>query len=490
MSDEMEEGALLRESSRTGSVAVDTGGRILSADHLFSRWVGTSSHEIVGGLLEDYVCPMDRPSLRAVLSALGGERAVMDVRFCFSGQESVPVRIVVSAGSRDDSLLVKIHGGDSVTRERPEPGEDRFRLAQAILAQVDSPVVVLDAEGRVLMSNPPAQALADRDPVGLEFLDVFPLIPVPAGGADALHPIPGSPDPAGRTGPVPVSGLYRLPARDDRQLRVTAERASGPGDAGGAIGFWLIRLDDVTARPADEERLLRAREAVADSRRELQQFVYAASHDLQEPLRMITSYLQLLERRYAGRLDDEGLEFIGFAVDGASRMQELINALLIYSRVFSRAQPVEPVDSGTAVAEALAHLEQKVVSSGAEIALGPLPIVRADRAQLVQVFEQLIDNALKFRAKTPPRILIDAQRIDGGIRFRVRDNGIGIDPRCHERIFQIFSRLHPRDQYPGTGIGLAVVKRIVERHGGQCWVESTEGAGSTFYFSLPDHPPA
>ncbi|HQJ87732.1 MAG TPA: ATP-binding protein [Methanoregulaceae archaeon] len=149
---------------------------------------------------------------------------------------------------------------------------------------------------------------------------------------------------------------------------------------------------------------------------------------------------------------------------------------------------MEPVDSGTAVAEALAHLEQKVVSSGAEIALGPLPIVRADRAQLVQVFEQLIDNALKFRAQTPPRILIDAQRIDGGIRFRVRDNGIGIDPRCHERIFQIFSRLHPRDQYPGTGIGLAVVKRIVERHGGQCWVESTEGAGSTFYFSLPDHP--
>ena len=240
--------------------------------------------------------------------------------------------------------------------------------------------------------------------------------------------------------------------------------------------------DDLQKQAAS---LRRATLELQRSNAELEQFAYVASHDLQEPLRMVTSYLQLLERRYKEHLDQDAEEFIGFAVDGASRMQTLIQDLLTYSRVGTRGAAFEPTDCDAVLVRVLTNLEVAIEESGAEISHGGLPNVSLDASQLSQLLQNLIGNAIKFRGDNPPCIRVEAEQRGHEWLFAVRDNGIGIDPRHGERIFQVFQRLHGIGQYPGTGIGLAVCKKIVERHRGTIWVESQEGAGSTFYFTIP-----
>jgi len=225
--------------------------------------------------------------------------------------------------------------------------------------------------------------------------------------------------------------------------------------------------------------------ALARSNAELERFAYVASHDLQEPLRMVASYTQLLGRRYKGKLDADADEFIGFAVDGATRMQALINDLLSYARISTNARPLAPVDSGTALDRALANLRVALNESGASIRRGELPTINADDGQLTQLFQNLVGNAIKFRGKRPPEIEIDAVRKRQDWVFRVSDNGIGIDPEFADQLFVMFKRLHSRAEYPGTGIGLAICKRIVERQGGRIWIESQPGVGATFFFTQP-----
>jgi PAS domain S-box-containing protein len=227
-------------------------------------------------------------------------------------------------------------------------------------------------------------------------------------------------------------------------------------------------------------------EALARSNTELEQFAYVASHDLQEPLRMVTSYLQLLERRYKGELDEDADEFIAFAVDGATRMQELINSLLKYSRVSTRGRPFEFVDSAQVLEHVLFSLQMAIEENHAVVTHDDLPTVMADGTQLTQVFQNLISNAIKFHGDRSPKIHVGAERSDGEWLFWVRDDGIGIAPQHFERIFRIFQRLHNRADYPGTGIGLTICKKVVERHGGRIWVESEPGQGATFYFTISD----
>lgn len=234
-----------------------------------------------------------------------------------------------------------------------------------------------------------------------------------------------------------------------------------------------------------QRRLQAATKDLERSNRDLEQFAYVASHDLQEPLRMVSSYVQLLAKRYQGRLDADADEFIEFAVDGARRMRQLINDLLAYSRVGTRGKPLERAELDAALDEALLNVQVAIQESGAAVTRDPLPAVRGDASQLVQLFQNLVANAVKFRGEEPPRIHVSAAEEDGEWVVSVRDNGIGIEPRDAERVFDIFQRLHGRDEYPGTGVGLAVCKRIVERHGGRIWVDSAPGKGSTFCFSLP-----
>ncbi len=251
-----------------------------------------------------------------------------------------------------------------------------------------------------------------------------------------------------------------------------------------AIGA-IETFQDITERKRAEGELKRTLSDLKRSNTDLEQFAYVASHDLQEPLRMVTGYMQLLKRRYIGKLDSDADVFIGFAVDGANRMQILINDLLTYSRVGTRGKPLTPTDCETLLPQTLSNLKVSIGDSGAVITYNALPTVMADGSQLAHVFQNLIGNAIKFKGEDAPRIHIAAEQKGDEWVFSVADNGIGIEPEFFDRIFVIFQRLHGREEYSGTGIGLAVCKKIVDRHGGRMWVESEPRRGSTFYFTIP-----
>ena len=256
-------------------------------------------------------------------------------------------------------------------------------------------------------------------------------------------------------------------------------------DEGGTIRNFIAMKQDVTQRKRAEEKLKLTVAELERSNKELEQFAYVASHDLQEPLRIVSGYTQLLARRYQGQLDAAANKFIAYAVDGANRMQTLINDLLVYSRVGAQAKAFEPVDCAAGLDRALTNLSVAIEESGAVVTHDPLPAVMADDLQMVQLFQNLIGNAIKFHVQKPPRMHVAAEQKGNEWVFSVRDNGIGIDPQYAERIFVIFQRLHTREEYPGTGIGLAICKKIVERRGGRIWVKSKPGTGSTFYFTVP-----
>lgn len=252
------------------------------------------------------------------------------------------------------------------------------------------------------------------------------------------------------------------------------------GQIFGAVGA----AEDITERKRAESELRNRAEELARSNRELEQFAYVASHDLQEPLRTVSGFAELLAKRYQNQLGEEADEYIGFITAGTRRMKSLIEDLLRYSRVSRERTELSQVDLNAVLQTALANLQAAISSSGARIDAGPLPSLRADRQQLVQLFQNLVGNALKFRSEAPPEVRIRAERHDGDWWFSVRDNGIGIDPASAERVFQLFQRLHTRDVYEGNGIGLTICKKIVDLHGGRIWVEPGN-PGSIFYFTLP-----
>lgn len=243
---------------------------------------------------------------------------------------------------------------------------------------------------------------------------------------------------------------------------------------------------DISERRQTEETQKQLMNELVKSNAELQQFAYVASHDLQEPLRMVASYVQLLKKRYRDELDDDARDFIDYASDGAARMRLMIDDLLEYSRLDTKGHAFGSTDSEEALSVAVVNLSEAVKDSGAEITHDRLPIVFADRTQLTLVFQNLLANAIKFHGSEAPRVHVSAAKRDGEWVFSVADNGIGIDSRYQDRIFIIFKRLHSREEYPGTGIGLAVCKRIIDRHNGHIWFESEPGQGATFYFSIPE----
>lgn len=279
---------------------------------------------------------------------------------------------------------------------------------------------------------------------------------------------------------------YRAIWPKDGTIRWIAARGKVYRDETGRAVRMTGVVWDVSDRRKVEEELRQSAAELRRSNEELEQFAYVASHDLQEPLRMVASFVQLLGQRYTGKLDAQADEFIKFAVDGAKRMQSLIRDLLAFSMVGTRKRTLAPVDAMEPVQNALENLKLTIAESGASVTVGTLPTVVCNPDQTTMLFQNLIANGIRFCRDESPRIDVSAARGAGEYIFSVADNGIGIEPQYHARIFVIFQRLHKADQYPGTGIGLALCKKIVLRHGGRIWVDSTPGKGSIFHFSIPD----
>jgi signal transduction histidine kinase len=292
-----------------------------------------------------------------------------------------------------------------------------------------------------------------------------------------------------RTVTLPIGVLGRRVRRVAHGQFDTPIRGAGPRDiADLAADIESMRqriLAELSALRETHEQLDASNAELARSNAELEQFAYVASHDLQEPLRKVASFCQLLEQRYKGQLDERADQYIEFAVDGAKRMQQLINDLLAFSRVGRMGEATTPVDLGESARHALANLDAAVLESRAKVAIGALPTVRGESSLLTALFQNLIANALKFHGEDPPEVRIRAERDGNEWLFTCTDNGIGIAPDYAERVFVIFQRLHGKDEYAGTGIGLAMCRKIVEHHGGRIWLDPAPGPGTTFRFTLP-----
>jgi PAS domain S-box-containing protein len=462
------------EAAPSGLVMVDPKGRIVFANREVERLFGYSRDELPGHPIEQLLPPRYRgrhPAFRDAFfqtpetRAMGAGRELFGLRK--DGTE-VPVEIGLNPIETAEGMWVVASVVDISARRRTEA---HFRVA---VESSPSGVVMVDQEGRIVLVNRETERLFGYARAELLGEPIEMLVPLPARGAHPdfragflKHPEPRAMG-AGRD-------LY---GRRKDGGEVPVEIGLTPVATGEGL-FVIGSIVDITERKNAELELRR-------SNAELERFAYVASHDLQEPLRSVASYVQLLSRRYRDRLDADANEFIDFAVNGAKRMQQLIEDLLTYSRVGTRGGSPVPTDAGALLDTAVEALRVAIEESGARVTHDALPTVRADPAQLAQLMTNLVGNAIKFRGREPPCVHVGAVRDGDRWTFSVRDNGIGVDPQYFERIFVIFQRLHGREEYPGTGIGLAICKKIVERHGGEIWVESTPGQGATFSFTIPD----
>lgn len=383
------------------------------------------------------------------------------------------VVICLAAGVLVYRLLGKQREGEAALRE----SESRYRRLHETMWDA---FVQMDMAGRIVDCNLAYQQMLGYDAAELRSMNEADLTPSRWHAASAKIF-------AEQVLPKGRSEVYEKEyIRADKSIFIAELRTFLiTNDTSHPIGIWSI-VRDITQRKTTEQEREKAIRALRRSNEDLKQFAYVASHDLQEPLRMVASYTQLLAERYNHQLDEKGHKFIHYAVDGASRMQALIRDLLAFSRVETHAQEFKEVDAHSILGVAISNLKAMIDETRALVSTDDLPCVKADPSQLTLVFQNLINNGIKFRDKScPPCIHISSHRREEFWCFSVRDKGIGIAPKYKEKIFVVFQRLHTRQEYPGTGIGLALCKRIINRHGGEIWFDSTIGQGTTFYFTLP-----
>ena len=471
----------LLEAAPDAMVVVNQAGEIVLLNLQAEKQFGYSRDELVGqavtniipeGFAERLIADDLRSTADALAQVIGtGIELVARRR---DGTE-FPIEIMLSPLENAEGILVTAAIRDISVRKAAE--EHLAHLA-ALVESSDDAILSKSLDGTILSWNRGAEKLygyTAREVVGRPISLLLPT-DRPREVADMLEHL--------RRGEEIDSFETARVTKDGSVIQVSLRMSPIRGTSGEITGASTIARD-ITARKDAEATLLLKVQELARSNEELGQFAYIASHDLQEPLRMVASYTELLARRYKGRLDSDADEFIAFAVDGANRMQRLIEDLLMFSRVGTRGTDLLGISSEEALQQALINLRGSIEESGAVVTHDLLPEVLADETQLIQLFQNLVGNAVKYRSSAVPRVNISAA-IDGQGRwsFAVADNGLGIEPQYFEKIFGMFQRLHKREEYAGTGIGLAICKKIVERHGGGINVESQPGQGSTFTFTL------
>jgi PAS domain S-box-containing protein len=399
------------------------------------------------------------------------------------GPRTLEVSISPVRGEDAEVMLLLAESHDITDHRRvADAMQEALGQYEAVLASTLDPVVTIDGYGTILSASRSIERVFGYSPSELLGKNVRVLMPEPHQSAHD-----GYLGNYRRTGVTNIMGRTReFDALRKDGTRVPIELSVARADVPGKDQpLFTGIIHDISDRRVAERLVAENAAALERSNRDLEQFAYVASHDLQEPLRMVGSFAGLLARRYKGKLDSEADEFIAYIVDGAERMKMLIEDLLAYSRVSTKGKPLERVSLQAITDRVLTDLRGAIESSGSMVTVGALPEVIADRVQLGQVMLNLIGNAIKFKGERPPEVNVGAEASGVEWVVSVADNGIGIDPRHAARIFQIFERLHATAEYPGTGIGLAICKKIVERHGGRIWVESSPGRGSTFFFTLP-----
>ncbi len=485
------------ENAQIGVALVDQSTKFQAANPFMCSWLGYTEEELQALTIEEVTHPEDWKRERVLIQEMReGERDFVRVEKRYVTKEGEIVWGDLVTNIIHDAQGNYLFGLGTVVdvneRKRAEQAlqgsEARFR---SFVEQSSDGFVLTDTEGLVVEWNRAQEEITQiprSEALGTPIWELlYRMAPVEKQTPEVAEALRRSVLVGLRTGQGPWlnTWLERRAQRPDGTERIlrTVTFPIAVDDGGFAIGSTTR---DVTARRRVEEQLGYYAAQLKRSNQELEQFAYVISHDLREPLRTVKGFLELLERRYGDELDQQGGEFIDYAVEGVDRMQEMIGALLDLARVGTQGQPFASTDVDALLERTLHLLQRAIADAGAAISHDPLPVVMADEAQLAQVFQNLIANALKFRrGDEVPRVHISAEPVDDMWRFSVADNGIGVDPAQEERIFQIFQRLHPSEAYPGTGLGLALCKRIVERHGGRIWVESEPGKGSTFCFTWP-----
>jgi len=486
----------LMEAAPDAMVVVNEAGKIVLLNAQAEKQFGYHRDELLGqrvkniipeGFAERLVADGTRTAAEALAQQIGTGIELIAQR---KNGSKFPIELMLSPLGSAEGILVTAAIRDISVRKAAENHltqmEGKYR---GLLEAAPDAMVVVSEAGEIVLLNVQAEKQFGyhRDElVGQKVKNI-----IPEGFAERLI-ADGTRTAAEALAQQIGTGIELIARRKDGSKFPIELMLSPLGSAEGILVTAAIR--DISVRKKTEEALkhqeaLKRRAAeLTRSNDDLQQFAYIAAHDLQEPLRMVASYTQLLAKRYKGRLDSDADEFIAYAVDGAHRMQLLIGDLLAYCRVGTTGKIPHQICSGTALEKALLNLKGTIQESGGVVTHDPLPMVMADGAQLIQLFQNVIGNAIKYRSAESPRVHVSAEKNDANHewKFSIRDNGLGIDPQFFEKIFVMFQRLHGREEFSGTGIGLALCKKIAERHGGRMWVESGAGRGSTFYLALPE----
>ncbi|HET6332772.1 MAG TPA: PAS domain S-box protein [Polyangiales bacterium] len=471
------------EAAPTAMIMVDESGTILLVNTQAERLFGYQRGELVGRSIDMLVPARFRHEHKRLR---GGFAECPETREMAAGREiygqrrdgtEMPIEIGLTPIVTQDGLVILSSIVDISERRQ---AEERFRLA---VESSPNGMVMVNIRGQIVLVNAECERMFGYSRDELVGRSIEMLVPERFRHEHGAHRASFTAKPerrlmgAGRD----LYGMRKSGTEFPVEIGLNPiTTPQGP--------LVLCSVVDITERKQAQEVLEARSRELLRSNAELEQFAYVASHDLQEPLRMVASYTSLLAEEYGKVLDDDAKLYIHFAKDGAERMQQLIHDLLSYSRISSRKRAPTPVSSSECLDLALANLRISLEETGCVVRRVDLPTVLGDRSQIVDLFQNLIANAIKFRRGAPPVIEVTAELELGGVKFAVRDNGIGMEPQYFDEVFQVFRRLHTKEEYPGTGIGLAICKRIVERVGGRIWVESVLGQGSTFYFTWPAAP--